>query len=380
MFAIRGYNTEAKKEDWYKLRRGWLTRTNAGYSFFYTDNFHAAYYCKMAIDGYVPTVDELIETYNARKFPARFMQNTSEEREKIAIINGKDPGIQTAGYKIAHIINVGRDYFFKGVDQSLQNIVDRYYSRGEREDWQQVTDSTGEHWSRNNFEVVPEAKEYLIAEFLRFVHPMNYFLTPKPTCIIKTNEYKDIAEYQPLVNYVMNKFSEMYGDAYEEYLDLVMIDKENYKAQNARAQELFPDDKEINLVYGVKVVKAKESAESKPKAQKVSNNKSESIDTSSYNPKWAELKIGKLANTVLRERLESGAASEEEVQQMQTADYSKQVFHINYPLLSKIRDPDRYYKKPLNIKGKNFYLCNDWYEKPNNNDRIYLEPWLEKHE
>ena len=248
MFAIRGYNTEAKKEDWYKLRRGWLTRTNAGYSFFYTDNFHAAYYCKMTIDGYVPTVDELIETYNARKFPSRFMRDTSEEREKIAIINGKDPGIQTAGYKIAHIINVGRDYFFKGVDQSLQNIVDRYYSRGEREDWQQVTDSTGEHWSRNNFEVVPEAKEYLIAEFLRFVHPMNYFLTPKPTCIIKTNEYKDIAEYQPLVNYVMNKFSEMYGNAYEEFLNLIMVDRDYHKE---------PGDKAINLKYGPNIRKIK---------------------------------------------------------------------------------------------------------------------------
>ena len=92
------------------------------------------------------------------------------------------------------------------------------------------------------------------------------------------------------------------------------------------------------------------------------------------------MKVGNLANTVLRERLESGAASEEEVQQMQTPDASKQVFHINYPLLSKIRVPNRYYKKPLNIKGENFYFCNDWYEKPNNNDRICLERWLEEHE
>ena len=35
MFAIRGYNTAAK-DNYDSLRRGFLTRTNAGYFFFYT--------------------------------------------------------------------------------------------------------------------------------------------------------------------------------------------------------------------------------------------------------------------------------------------------------------------------------------------------------
>lgn len=43
MFAIRYYNT-AVKDKYDSLHRGFLTRTNEGYSFFYTDNFHAAYY------------------------------------------------------------------------------------------------------------------------------------------------------------------------------------------------------------------------------------------------------------------------------------------------------------------------------------------------
>ena len=37
MFAIRCYNTAAK-DSYDSLRRGFLTRTNAGFSFFYTDN------------------------------------------------------------------------------------------------------------------------------------------------------------------------------------------------------------------------------------------------------------------------------------------------------------------------------------------------------
>ncbi len=92
--------------------------------------------------------------------------------------------------------------------------------------------------------------------------------------------------------------------------------------------------------------------------------------------------IGKLANEDFRVLLEKGAASEEDVQNMQNANYSKDTFHLNYPVLSKIRDSsneNRYYAKPLLIRGEEFFICNDWYEKSSNNDRPYLEKWLTKH-
>lgn len=44
VFAIRSYFSAPKHELYHTLRRGWLTRTTSGYSFFYTDNFYAAYY------------------------------------------------------------------------------------------------------------------------------------------------------------------------------------------------------------------------------------------------------------------------------------------------------------------------------------------------
>jgi len=98
----------------------------------------------------------------------------------------------------------------------------------------------------------------------------------------------------------------------------------------------------------------------------------------SYN----ELKIGKLAQTVLRNILESGAVAEEELQRLQTAHYSKQVFDLQYPLLvSEKEDFDsvRYYAKPLTINGHRFYMCSQWFEVPANNDRPYLLRWIEKH-
>lgn len=222
MFAIRGYNTAAK-DNYDSLRRGFLTRTNTGYSFFYTDNFHAAYYLKMALDGYVPTVDEMIDAYNSRKFPARFGRDTSNERSMMAMPKGIDPGIQTAGYKIAHILNVGKDYFVQGQSISLSRIVQEYFDGGERTDWKWYTDRTGSYFLRD-YGVHPDARKFLVAEFLRFVHPFNYFLTPKKTCALSSVS-SDIAEYQPLVNFVKAKYATLYEGAYREFLSLVMPEK-----------------------------------------------------------------------------------------------------------------------------------------------------------
>ncbi|MGI6746614.1 MAG: hypothetical protein ACOX45_10940 [Acutalibacteraceae bacterium] len=96
----------------------------------------------------------------------------------------------------------------------------------------------------------------------------------------------------------------------------------------------------------------------------------------------SELKIGKLAQIVLRRMLEDGAASEDEINLMQTAEYSKQIFDIQFPLLVKANgefDPVRYYAKPLTIRGVPYYLCSQWFESTANNDRPHLLSWIEGH-
>ena len=47
----------------------------------------------------------------------------------------------------------------------------------------------------------------------------------------------------------------------------------------------------------------------------------------------SELKVGKIAQTFLREALESGKANDEEITLMLSKDYSKNVFGIDFPLL-----------------------------------------------
>ena len=242
MFAIRGFNS-AGKNDYDTLRRGFLSKTNEGYSFFYTDNFHAAYYLKMAIDSYVPSADEMISVYNRRLFPSRFGRDTHNERELMAIPKGIDPGIQAAGYKIAHIINVGTDYFVNGRCISLIKILNEYFDRGDRIDWIQKTDETGTYYLRE-FKVRPQARNYIIAEFLRFVHPVNYFLAPKPKCAT-TLVCSDIAEYKPLIDFVRDRYADLYGDSYYQFLKMIMVDTHSFSSGKGST--------EITLSYGCNI-------------------------------------------------------------------------------------------------------------------------------
>ena len=98
-------------------------------------------------------------------------------------------------------------------------------------------------------------------------------------------------------------------------------------------------------------------------SKSVPRNDDYSVTSDSY----GEFKVGKLAQLVLGKMLEEGKASLEEVQFMQTENYSKQFFGLNYPLLARVDsvcDPVRYYAKPLTIYGVEYKLCSQWFETP----------------
>lgn len=94
-----------------------------------------------------------------------------------------------------------------------------------------------------------------------------------------------------------------------------------------------------------------------------------------------EMKIGVIVRTILRKILEEGKVPRNEIELMQTKEYSKETFHIQYPLLQKAsitngKRPERYYATPITINGEEYFLCSEWYEVPENNDRPYLMKWL----
>lgn len=97
---------------------------------------------------------------------------------------------------------------------------------------------------------------------------------------------------------------------------------------------------------------------------------------------YAELKIGKVAQLVLRPILENGSVSDEEIQKLQDKEYSKEAFNLNFPLLVR-EDGEyervRYYRDPITIGGVKYMLCSQWAENQGNNDRPYLMKWIKGH-
>ncbi|MGL5150949.1 MAG: hypothetical protein ACRC7N_10315 [Clostridium sp.] len=97
---------------------------------------------------------------------------------------------------------------------------------------------------------------------------------------------------------------------------------------------------------------------------------------------YENMKVAEIARDVLVPILESGKLSEEIINLMEGNEYSKEMFDLQYPIITKkslyTSKPLRYYAKPVvNINGEEYYLCSEWYENEGgNNDRPYLLKWI----
>lgn len=156
------------------------------------------------------------------------------------------------------------------------------------------------------------------------------------------------------------------------------------------ASEGVADTSELFLrSYQMYKMFASDTCRTKPTSKSLSSAKGKMCDRPGENSLslaedngLVEMKVGRLANTKLRSMLEDGMATEEEIIKMQTTSYSKEVFHLNFPLLVATTEPYdsvRYYTKPLRIKGVEYVLCSQWYETSANNDKPYLLSWIATH-
>jgi hypothetical protein len=98
--------------------------------------------------------------------------------------------------------------------------------------------------------------------------------------------------------------------------------------------------------------------------------------------KQTHMKVGVLVRSTLTKMLEENMISESEIAKMQTETYSKKVFDIQYPLLLNAKGinkkPLRYWAKPVKTHGEYYYICSEWYESSNNDDRSYFLAWLKQ--
>jgi len=88
--------------------------------------------------------------------------------------------------------------------------------------------------------------------------------------------------------------------------------------------------------------------------------------------------VGRLAQTEIPPVLRRMDMASQEFLGLLDGETCHQIFRLNYPLLTTERDaidPDRYYAEPIDLFGRNYWLCNDWYER----NRGPLEDWIDQH-
>lgn len=215
--------SEYGESGYYKLRRGWLTKNTAdGFEYFFADNFFSSFIYKMALDGFVPAdVKELRAIFRNCKFPYGFgfkIDKKVNEYKGVVIAIGKEPGFLD-NYKLSHVFDAG-EYFLMDDGSVLGDaeLSPLYYPIGHSDDFLKHSDKT-----RKMF-ISPEAKKVIVAKFLRFAHPLNYFLTPsKKLHSCKSKVYKnDIGEDPIMIYYVRQHLKKEYPTEYAEFLDRIM--------------------------------------------------------------------------------------------------------------------------------------------------------------
>lgn len=156
-------------------------------------------------------------------------------------IHGKNPGINTSGYKLAHIIDAGQNYYIDDKSYGISWIINKYFPLGTENDWMDKN-NPNKHCRKLQIRDKDKtlARKFAEMSFLRMVHPMNYFLSPKSPNrgnVIYNNyninncEKNNIAEDKNLISYVRKKFHERYSiegkDYFQEFLDLVNPEIDN---------------------------------------------------------------------------------------------------------------------------------------------------------
>ena len=260
--AVRYGNSGSKDESlsgetgYLKLRRGWLTKnTEDNFEYFYADNYMSSFICKMAIDEYCPSsVDELRDIFQEHKFPFGypFHRDSEYEAECVVIATGDEPGF-LRNYKISHVFDSGKYYDVKGKKYpGIKELSEEYFDIGYREQWTEETDHI------RKIKIGEKEKEVITACFLRFVHPINYFLTPplkKHTCIPPVPK-NDIGEYPLLIDRVKQHIKEQYQEVYDEFVEKIMWYDEPNKPLN-----------DVSIEFGYPITKI--SLEERLKREKI---------------------------------------------------------------------------------------------------------------
>ncbi|SMB82590.1 Antitoxin Phd_YefM, type II toxin-antitoxin system [Desulfonispora thiosulfatigenes DSM 11270] len=238
------------------------------------------------------------------------------------------------------------------------------------------------------------------------------FQDNKPTHVIMTIEH-----YQNLLEGASSESNEANDDSIEKllnkigkriFVDYYYIFKEDNnpeeqlpsgdngfslnsrRSRSSSARKIFREDLEIdaleNIVQSSRLDDITLTKARKILSQETSNESLVVGANLEEDEKGHNLKIGKLARTFITKFLNENVISKYELEKMETAEYSKEVFNLNFEILKLVdrqvdidkqkRDSkgyNRYYDLILHTDGGEYFLCSQWVE---NLHREAFETWL----
>lgn len=223
------------EKGYYKLRRGWLTKNiDDDFEYFFADNFFSSFIFKMALDGFCPSLQEFRESFTNHKFPYGFgyyVDKKINEYKGVVVNTGTNPGF-LGKYKLSHVFDSGENFQINRQIYNDSILSKKYYDIGHSNDFLKNKDKI----RRTKIEY--DAKKVIVAKFLRFAHPFNYFLTPLPK-LHKCNQkvYRnDIGEDPRMISYVKSYLKKTYPNEYEEFINRIMWYENNNYIEDGSTQ------------------------------------------------------------------------------------------------------------------------------------------------
>lgn len=375
VFWIRRYESSSQKakaenNGRWPIRRACKTEYD-DLSYVFVSNFDAHEILNMIRFVDAPSDDEFADLMKTNKFPLHYDDGEGSDENYIAVypkVGSPKAGVLTVGHwYLAHILGVNKDYRCP-VDFNAM------CPRGNLSDWSKQ----GNVMVRKIAGKFPGERDLIVAHFLRFIDPLNYYVVPGKN-FQDNHEYyfrqNQIGEYSVLCNYVAAKYCDIYGEkVMEEFREKVFA--------NSLTEVSMGGQCNIDISYGANIcTKSKSSTGAASSPASTQKDKSDSItEVKAEVAGCSEVEVGKLARGALRHLLVSNKVSESEIEQLLKAETSKEIFGLNYPALVAIDSMDarlscRYYAGVLDIQNKKYRLCNDWYER----NRERLVAWLKAH-
>jgi len=215
----------------HKARRGFYTRGSDGVGFTYCGNPFAEYFYTMARAGFNPKgkYDSFRNFLNAAS-PFHIGHGNREEKNKgenplhQAYKLGPRTKMSSRGWYLAHIHSVADAGSF---EPGQEQVAARLFTCGNLDEWCMHSDFPCPYRDLGRT-LSDDERRVLVARFLRFVNPMNYFLVPKnrggkgnkklQRLFIDGQEYKrGIGESELMIEFMRDIQRKRFGSEFDDF-------------------------------------------------------------------------------------------------------------------------------------------------------------------